>query len=191
MLGTCIQGLIKRTDTQVPAQAPLSSAFSPASFFTLRTHVVLGLLAPTVWPSGSHTNTPKELLFLSELENLVADMNASEFEYVLNPLLVRLNRIFFFHNIFVRVKKRLIASCGFVNDNFRTVQRGLQFFRNAKISALCQSSVAVYSRVCEDLLPALYRRGQLSWNPTVNKMTAAVLTILQVTKYLHCCSFRA
>jgi hypothetical protein len=31
-----------------------------------------------------------------------------------------------------------------------------------------------------EVLPALYRKGQLSWNPTVNKMTALALKSLMV-----------
>lgn len=36
------------------------------------------------------------------------------------------------------------------------------------------------SAACDLLLPALYRRGQLFWNPTVNKMTAVALRKLLV-----------
>jgi hypothetical protein len=43
--------------------------------------------------------------------------------------------------------------------------------------------VRITQRVFECLLPALYRKGQLSWNPTVNNMTATVLRKFQVTVY--------
>ena len=35
------------------------------------------------------------------------------------------------------------------------------------------------------MIPALYKRGQLSWNPTVNKMTALALQKLQVGDFLE------
>ena len=75
------------------------------------------------------------------------------------------------------------------SDNFRTTQRALQIFKNKTILDIfrnqhssekevekqggpkCISLVLVFNR----LIPALYRDGKLSWNPTVNKMTVLAL----------------
>ena len=37
-------------------------------------------------------------------------------------------------------------------------------------------------RLCQELIPPLYRGGKLFWNPTVNRMTGLVLKRLQVNK---------
>jgi hypothetical protein len=45
---------------------------------------------------------------------------------------------------------------------------------------------AVASESLSHLLPALFRGGQLSWNPTVNKMTGLALRSLQVIGVFNC-----
>lgn len=75
--------------------------------------------------------------------------------------------------------------------NIRTKQRALQIFRNPKILSLClniESNVDVRSndpklpsnKFLQLIIPALFNHGELSWNPTVNKMSALALQKLQV-----------
>jgi hypothetical protein len=103
MLCQCMYSLIRVTDTgnisssssnnnsddsstiAIPRTAFGNSGNSKHS---LRAQVVIELLGPTMWPTAFHANTPKELLFLSELEGLVEGMDESEFAAVLEPLLV-------------------------------------------------------------------------------------------------------
>jgi hypothetical protein len=95
MLCQCMYSLIRVTDTGnisgnsstvvIPRTAFGNSGNSKHS---LRAQVVIELLGPTMWPTAFHANTPKELLFLSELEGLVEGMDESEFAAVLESLLV-------------------------------------------------------------------------------------------------------
>jgi hypothetical protein len=63
-------------------------------------------------------------------------------------------------------------------DNIRPAQRALQWFKNTNLLAVLLP-VPAHPDVAEEtlrtLLPALYRGGALSWNPTVNKMTGLAL----------------
>lgn len=43
-----------------------------------------------------------------------------------------------------------------------------------------EAAVEISEKALHAILPALYRDGQLSWNPTVNKMTALALEAIQV-----------
>jgi hypothetical protein len=45
----------------------------------------------------------------------------------------------------------------------------------------------VADRCLSALLPALYREGRPSWNPTVNKMTALALRNIRVSWCIACC----
>lgn len=76
-------------------------------------------------------------------------------------------------------------------DNIRPAQRALQYFKNPKVLALLlstkmnsvinpQLSIGKVSLI--ELLPALYRGGNLSWNPTVNKMTSLALKGMMVSR---------
>ena len=80
-----------------------------------------------------------------------------------------------------------------MHDNVRTIQRALQFFRYTFCDMGGYNPPTIFfvhvfrnesfldhirphsTAVIERLLPALYRKGRLFWNLTVNKMTAAVL----------------
>ena len=74
--------------------------------------------------------------------------------------------------------------------NIRTKQRALQVFRNKAILSLNASPHLTTETVDEGppcdtflrvMIPALFGDGSLSWNPTVNKMTALALQKLQVS----------
>lgn len=83
-------------------------------------------------------------------------------------------------------------------DNIRPAQRALQYFKNEKFLKLLvgksktsetkdegvilneseaedRLQAAITDKVYRTVLPALYRSGKVSWNPTVNKMTALAL----------------
>ena len=157
------------------------------------------------WPTTGAANTPKEVLMIHELEALVAmaistttspsssldSPSSSINEDFLEILPIFLNRMV------------LSLGNGGSSDNFRTTQRALQVFKNktilqllnsqynneksgtgsvVKLSSTISSSssnASILSTAFTALLPALYRGGNLSWNPTVNKMTALVLRSLR------------
>ena len=166
------------------------------------------------WPSPQAANTPKEVLMLHELEELVAMScpvpssstapSSSSADSLLSPSSSDIAEIL---QIFL---ERIVLSLGRGgnSDNFRTVQRALQVFKNKAILQLLGSSGAIVSNTSNDnetrgtdphlyhsslapddrsilqlaftaLIPALYRGGNLSWNPTVNKMTVLALRNLR------------
>jgi hypothetical protein len=75
-------------------------------------------------------------------------------------------------------QSRLVRCIGTDADNIRPAQRALQWFKNTNLLAVLLP-VPAHPDVAEEtlrtLLPALYRGGALSWNPTVNKMTGLAL----------------
>ena len=101
------------------------------------------------------------------------------------------NRDYEFHGFLPLFLDRIVLSLGKGgdSDNFRTTQRALQIFKNRAIldilrnqhsrekevenngGSKCFTLEVVFNR----LIPALYRNGKLSWNPTVNKMTVLAL----------------
>jgi hypothetical protein len=115
-----------------------------------------------LWPSGFNTNTPKEILLLNELENILEIANNYEFDSILNSVLSLL--------------KSIIINDG---NNFRSIQRSLQIFKNNKIIKLICDSVANIKLTIATLLPAIYKRGELSWNPSVNKFAALTIKKLR------------
>lgn len=78
---------------------------------------------------------------------------------------------------------RLVNCIGTNADNIRPAQRALQYFKHPNVLAillskemsLMESGKTIGQASLSLILPALYRQGQLSWNPTVNKMTALAL----------------
>jgi hypothetical protein len=123
--------------------------------------IIAGIVA--TWPSSFSSNTPKEVLLLHEIETLLALATGPQFCAVAPLVLQR------------------VATCvGADTDNFRTMQRALQIFKNTQVLGLFRGSPpAVREALFATMIPALYRRGNLSWNPTVNKMTVAVLKSLR------------
>jgi len=111
-----------------------------------------------MWPSGYNTNTPKELLFLHEIEKLMELADIDEFRIVQKILIDRISK-----------------SVGSETDNIRTMQRTLQMFKNEKIMNLFKSDPYIKEYFMIKLVPALYRNGVLNWNQTVNKMTGLAL----------------
>lgn len=113
----------------------------------------------SMWPIGYDTNTPKELLFLHEIEKIMELAYVDELQNVQKILIDRISK-----------------SIGSETDNIRTIQRTLQIFKNEKILNLFKSSdpyTKEYFMI--KLVPALYRNGVLNWNQTVNKMTGLAL----------------
>lgn len=84
------------------------------------------------------------------------------------------------------MQDRLVKCVGTNADNIRPAQRALQMFKNPKVLSLLYPAYdpTVAEKTLRALLPALFRGGQASWNPTVNKMTALALKSFMVTTIL-------
>jgi hypothetical protein len=91
---------------------------------------------------------------------------------------------------------RLVKCVGTNADNIRPAQRALEFFKKFKVLDLLLNPmpavqshsllfhekivvVTIIEKSLMNLLPALFRGGVLSWNPTVNKMTALALKAMK------------
>lgn len=118
---------------------------------------VQGLIAQ--WPEGFTSNTPKEVLFVHELETLISVCNTAEAQVVLKDVL-----------------SKMVKCIGSNLDNIRPAQRVLQMFKNEKVITFLTCNTHESFRI---LLPAIYRGGELSWNPTVNKMVGLALQRLR------------
>lgn len=214
----CVQAVIEKSRTSENASAastlPGCSVVSNQQQESLLVTAVRGLLS--FWPPSHSANTPKEILMMHELEGLVlmatvscsssngtrsssdsAPRGESEFLAVLPMFL-----------------KKVASALGKVgdSDNFRTSQRALQTFKNKALLLLLAEQhhldnetekkrepvdggnatvvSPALSSVFSALIPALYRGGQLSWNPTVNKMTALALRNLKALDedlFRRCC----
>jgi len=104
-------------------------------------------------PQAHESNTPKEVLLIAELAEIMKVMQPEDLEGCM-PLLVR-------HMV------RL-----FTSQNAQTLQSVLQFWKDDRVSQLLSHFA---DQLIPNLMPMLLRDGELFWNPTVNKMTSLVL----------------
>lgn len=111
----------------------------------------------THWPEGFHSNTPKEVLLLHEVEALLQHASSEDFGALIPSLLPHLLR------------------CLSV-ENSRVVERALFMWKNVKFRTLVASHT---QRLMQPLMEALLRGGTPFWNPTVNKLVAHVLQQLE------------
>jgi len=112
--------------------------------------VINGLLK--FWPMLS---SAKEVMFLSELEELLELTQPEEFKIVLVPLF--------------RVLKRSFGS-----SHFQVAERALFYWHNEYISGL----IADYrAEVLPIIYPVLHANSKKHWNPTVKDLTVNVLKI--------------
>ena len=125
---------------------------------------------PTVWPSKASANHIKELLLIEEIESMLNLCTIQIFESnsVLHSMLLSL----------------LCHLCGEGTEHVRIIQRALIMLKNNHILDLLflESSdkmAANPKEVMRRLVSVLYRKGNKSWNPTVNKMTAQCLLKLK------------
>lgn len=109
------------------------------------------------WPIAKEANTGKELLIIDSLESLFNILSISEASLVLETWIDKW--VYYIGSDFI---------------NYRTKQRALLLFRNEKILELFHCNILL-----DRMLPALYKGGELSWNPTVNKMIALALEKLE------------
>ncbi len=109
------------------------------------------------WPEGLDSNSAKEVLLLHELETLTHYVNADAFESLVLDIVLR------------------VTKC-LATKNSRLVERALYLWKDESFLGLLESQVKT---VMKPIVSTLYREGKLFWNPTVNKMTAAVLETME------------
>jgi len=104
------------------------------------------------WPV---TNSQKEVLFLSELEEVLELTQQQEFRAVMVPLF-----------------KRLVRTIG--SPHFQVAERALFLWHNEYISSLIADHRDVILPI---IFPVLHNNSQHHWNATVNNLTSNVLKI--------------
>ncbi|KAG7344303.1 sserine/threonine protein kinase with PASTA sensor domain [Nitzschia inconspicua] len=119
---------------------------------------IAGLLEPDVWSKGG--NTPKIVLLLHEIDTYIGCL----------PDPIQGNELGETFSVLLRT----LGSC-MASENSRLAQRALPFVKNQKFVSLLKGN---FNTSLNILLPFLLRK-ELSWNPTVQKMTYNVLATLQ------------
>ncbi|KAK9463169.1 phosphatase 2A regulatory B subunit-domain-containing protein [Lipomyces oligophaga] len=110
---------------------------------TLTEEVVLGLLH--YWPK---VNSPKEVMFLNEIEDIFEILEPSEFVKIQVPLFQQL--------------ARCVSS-----QHFQVAERALYLWNNEYFVSLMSENVEVTMPI---MFPALYRMTRSHWNRTIHAM---------------------
>uniref|UniRef100_UPI00358EA8A4 serine/threonine-protein phosphatase 2A 56 kDa regulatory subunit gamma isoform-like isoform X2 n=1 Tax=Myxine glutinosa TaxID=7769 RepID=UPI00358EA8A4 len=103
--------------------------------------VVMGLLK--FWPK---THSPKEVMFLNELEEILDVIEPAEFVKVMEPLF------------------RQLAKC-VSSPHFQVAERALYYWNNEYIMSLVSDNAV---RILPIMFPALYRNSKSHWNKTIH-----------------------
>lgn len=105
------------------------------------------------FPGSREANTPKEVLIIYEISQVLRFVDVAAFPQVLPVLLRQMTRLLSSHNA-------------------QPLQSVLQYWKDDHIAQLFQVHA---SQLIPPLLPVLLRGGEPFWNPTVNRMTSLVL----------------
>lgn len=108
---------------------------------TLTEPVILGLLR--FWPK---VHTPKEVMFLNELEEILDVIEPNEFVKTIEPLFKQLSRC--------------VSS-----PHFQVAERALYFWNNEYVMSLVSDNAGVILPV---MFPSLYKNSKSHWNKTIH-----------------------
>ncbi|XP_055758070.1 serine/threonine-protein phosphatase 2A 56 kDa regulatory subunit delta isoform-like isoform X1 [Salvelinus fontinalis] len=103
--------------------------------------VIIGLLK--FWPK---THSPKEVMFLNELEEILDVIEPSEFVKIMEPLF------------------RQLAKC-VSSPHFQVAERALYYWNNEYIMSLISDNAA---KILPIMFPALYKNSKSHWNKTIH-----------------------
>uniref|UniRef100_A0A1B6F4U8 Serine/threonine protein phosphatase 2A regulatory subunit n=2 Tax=Cuerna arida TaxID=1464854 RepID=A0A1B6F4U8_9HEMI len=95
------------------------------------------------WPK---THSPKEVMFLNELEEILDVIEPAEFQKVMEPLFSQL------------------AKC-VSSPHFQVAERALYYWNNEYIMSLISDNAAVILPI---MFPSLYRNSKSHWNKTIH-----------------------
>lgn len=116
----------------------------------LTEEVVLGLLR--YWPK---VNSPKEVMFLNEVEEILDVIEHNEFIKIMQPLFVQL--------------ARCINSA-----HFQVAERALYYWNNEYIVNLMGEHISIILPI---VFPALYQNSKTHWNRTIHGMVYNALKL--------------
>uniref|UniRef100_A0A2K6EER1 Serine/threonine-protein phosphatase 2A 56 kDa regulatory subunit n=1 Tax=Propithecus coquereli TaxID=379532 RepID=A0A2K6EER1_PROCO len=103
--------------------------------------VVMALLK--YWPK---THSPKEVMFLNELEEILDVIEPSEFVKIMEPLF------------------RQLAKC-VSSPHFQVAERALYYWNNEYVMSLISDNAA---KILPIMFPSLYRNSKTHWNKTIH-----------------------
>ncbi|KAK4687624.1 serine/threonine-protein phosphatase 2A regulatory subunit B', partial [Tremellales sp. Uapishka_1] len=116
----------------------------------LTEEVLLGLLR--YWPK---VNSPKEVMYLNEVEEILDVIEANEFSKIMQPLFLQL--------------ARCINS-----QHFQVAERALYYWNNEYIVNLMGEHIATILPI---VFPALYQNSKSHWNRTIHGMVYNALKL--------------
>ncbi|RSH94624.1 Serine/threonine-protein phosphatase 2A 56 kDa regulatory subunit delta isoform [Saitozyma podzolica] len=116
----------------------------------LTEEVLLGLLR--YWPK---VNSPKEVMFLNEVEEILDVIEANEFVKIMQPLFTQL------------------AKC-INSQHFQVAERALYYWNNEYVVNLMGEHIAVILPI---VFPALYTNSRTHWNRTIHGMVYNALKL--------------
>jgi len=119
------------------------------------------------WPT---TNTNKELLLLSELEELILNVEEKYFILMIDQIFERLSNS---------------ISC----THFRVSERALYFFNNEQFVKLIKEYL---DETLPLLFDSLYEASQFHWSPSIRKITKKCLYLFKELdeKLFNCCLYQ-
>ncbi|KAI7879031.1 protein phosphatase 2A regulatory B subunit [Lichtheimia hyalospora FSU 10163] len=112
--------------------------------------VITGLLR--YWPK---VNSPKEVMFLNELEEILDVIDAYEFQRVMIPLFIKLSQC--------------ISS-----SHFQVAERALYYWSNDYIVSLIAENMETVMPI---IFPALYKTSKSHWNKTILNLVYTALKL--------------
>lgn len=95
------------------------------------------------WPK---THSPKEVMFLTEVEEILDVIEPSEFQKIMDPLF------------------RQIAMC-VQSTHFQVAERALYYWNNEYILSLISDNINILLPI---MLPALYKNSKNHWNKSIH-----------------------
>ncbi|KRY69128.1 Serine/threonine-protein phosphatase 2A 56 kDa regulatory subunit delta isoform [Trichinella pseudospiralis] len=113
--------------------------------------VIHGLLK--YWPK---VHSPKEVMFLNELEEILDVIEPAEFKKVMVPLFRQL--------------ARCVSSC-----HFQVAERALYYWNNEYVMSLISDNI---SEILPIMFPALYKNSKSHWNKTIHGLIYNALKLL-------------
>ncbi|CAL8111936.1 unnamed protein product [Orchesella dallaii] len=113
--------------------------------------VIMALLK--FWPK---THSPKEVMFLNELEEILDVIEPAEFRKVMKPLFKQL--------------ARCVSS-----PHFQVAERALYYWNNEYIMSLISDNA---TDILPIMFPALYRNSKTHWNKTIHGLIYNALKLL-------------
>lgn len=122
----------------------------------LTEEVLLGLLR--YWPK---VNSPKEVMFLNEVEEIMDVIEAVEFAKIMQPLFIQLSRCINSSHFQVSYKA---GSARVVKADPQVAERALYYWNNEYIVNLMGEHIQIILPI---VFPALYQNSKQHWNRSV------------------------